>query len=77
MFKTYDHIFIKIKDTIMNVLAILVTLLIIGIILWVVNNFIPMDEKIKKLLNAIVIILVIIWILKGFGVMHFLQSAFN
>jgi len=61
----------------MNVLGILVTLLIIGIVLWAINSFIPMDEKIKKILNGVVIILVIIWLIKALGIYHYLQSVFS
>lgn len=57
-------------------LSILITLLVVGIILWAINSFVPMDEKIKKILNVIIVILVIIWLLKALGIMHYLQNIF-
>lgn len=47
-------------------LSLLITLVVIGVILYLVNNFIPMDEKIKKILNIVVIILVIVWVINLF-----------
>ncbi len=49
-------------------LNLLLTLAIIGVLLWILNTMIPMDEKIKKLINAIVIITVVLYILRIFGV---------
>jgi hypothetical protein len=40
----------------------------VGVILWLVNNYIPMDRKIKSILNAVVVIVVILWLLSVFGV---------
>jgi hypothetical protein len=53
----------------MPLLNIIITLIIAGIILWLINNFIPMDSKIKSILNAVVVIIVIIWLLQAFGLM--------
>jgi hypothetical protein len=51
----------------------LVTLVIylagIGVLLWLVNNYIPMDAKIKQLINIVVIVVVVLWLLRVFGVM--------
>ncbi len=57
-------------------LSILITLLVVGIILWAINSFVPMDEKIKKILNVVIVILVIIWLLKVLGILHYLQNIF-
>ena len=53
--------------------SILVTLIIVGILLWLVNTYIPMDTKIKTILNVIVVIVVIIWSLSALGMtnVHF------
>jgi undecaprenyl pyrophosphate phosphatase UppP len=48
-------------------ISILVTLVIIGLLLWLVNNYIPMDGKIKSILNVIIIIAVVVWLLQAFG----------
>jgi len=49
-------------------------LIVAGVILWVVNNYIPMDGKIKKILNIVVVIVVIVWLLKIFGVLSYLKD---
>ena len=51
-------------------LGILVTLIIIGILLYLVNTFIPMDGKIKTIINVVVIVIVILWLLQVFGVLR-------
>jgi hypothetical protein len=51
----------------MNLLTILIVLVVVGVILWLVNSYIPMDGKIKKILNIVVVIALIIWLLKAFG----------
>jgi undecaprenyl pyrophosphate phosphatase UppP len=45
----------------------LISLVIIGLLLWLVNNYIPMDSKIKNILNVIVVIAVMVWLLQAFG----------
>jgi hypothetical protein len=53
----------------MPLINLVIVLIIVGVLLWLVNNFIPMDAKIKRILNIIVVICVVIWLLKAFGVM--------
>ena len=45
----------------------LISLVIIGLLLWLVNNYIQMDSKIKSILNVIVVIAVMVWLLQAFG----------
>ena len=52
----------------MDLLTILIVIVIVGVILWLVNSYIPMDGKIKKILNIVVVIVLIIWLLNAFGV---------
>jgi hypothetical protein len=52
----------------MSLIGLVVTLIVIGILLWLVNSYIPMDEKIKRVLNIVVIIAVVLWLLSVFGV---------
>ncbi len=47
----------------MSIISLLIVLIVIGVILWLLNTYIPMDPKIKQILNVVVIILVILWIL--------------
>ncbi|MGM0531463.1 MAG: Thivi_2564 family membrane protein [Bacteroidota bacterium] len=53
----------------MSILTILLVILVVGVILWLVNSFIPMQRTIKGILNAVVIIILVIWLLKEFGVL--------
>ncbi len=48
---------------------VVIALIIVGVILWLINNYLPMDGKIKKILNVVVVIAVILWLLRAFGVM--------
>ncbi len=48
-------------------ISIIVTLVIIGLLLWLVNNHIPMDGKIKSILNVVIVIAVLVWLLQAFG----------
>lgn len=48
---------------------VIIVLIIVGVLLWLVNNYIPMDAKIKSILNVVVVILVILWLLRAFGLL--------
>jgi hypothetical protein len=47
----------------------------VGVILWLINTYIPMDRKIKNILNIVVVILVVLWLLRAFGVLDSLNSV--
>ncbi|MCL4546209.1 MAG: hypothetical protein M1576_00490 [Deltaproteobacteria bacterium] len=49
-------------------ISVLLILIVVGVILWLVNNFIPMASSIKTILNAVVVIVVILWLLEVFGI---------
>ena len=53
----------------MPLIQLVIALVVVGVILWLVNNYIPMDATIKKILNVVVIIVVILWLLSIFGVL--------
>jgi hypothetical protein len=53
----------------MSLISLVITLIVIGVLLWLVNTYIPMDGKIKKILNAVVVICVVIWLLYAFGIL--------
>lgn len=53
----------------MSLISLIVILVAVGVILWLVNTYIPMDAKIKSVLNAVVLIVVIIWLLQVFGIL--------
>jgi hypothetical protein len=48
----------------MPIINVLIVLIVVGFILWLVNNYIPMDRKIKSILNIVAVIMVLIWLLK-------------
>jgi hypothetical protein len=49
---------------------IVITLVIVGFLLWLVNRFIPMQSNIKSILNGVVVIAVVVWLLGVFGIFH-------
>jgi len=53
----------------MPLITLVMTLVVVGLILWLINNYIPMDGTIKKILNVVVVIVVILWLLSVFGLM--------
>jgi hypothetical protein len=53
----------------MSLTTLFVTLIVVGLLLWLVNSFIPMDSKIKSILNVVVVIMVIVWLLNAFGIL--------
>jgi hypothetical protein len=59
----------------MPLLQILLVLITIGVLLWLVNRFIPMERTIKSILNAIVIIGVVLWLLNVFGLFQSLSRV--
>jgi hypothetical protein len=59
----------------MPLLTILLVLIVAGVILWLINTYIPMDRKIKNILNVVVVIVIIIWLLKVFGVLDTLNRV--
>jgi hypothetical protein len=57
----------------MPLLQVVVALIVVGILLWLVNRFIPMAGSIKSILNAVVVIAVVMWLLNIFGLMQSLS----
>jgi len=53
----------------MPMIQVVETLIVVGVLLWLVNRFIPMAGSIKSILNAVVIIVVVLWLLNVFGVL--------
>jgi hypothetical protein len=58
----------------MPLIQVVIILIVVGVILWLVNSYIPMQDTIKKILNAVVIIAVILWLLTAFGILSSLQG---
>jgi hypothetical protein len=58
----------------MPLLQVVIALIVVGILLWLVNRFIPMAGSIKSILNAVVVIAVVLWLLNVFGLMQSLSN---
>ena len=58
----------------MPLVQIAITLIVVGVLLWLVNSFIPMAGSIKSILNAVVVICVVVWLLNIFGLMHYITN---
>jgi Fe2+ transport system protein B len=54
----------------MPLTSLVITLIVVGVLLWLVNTYISMDGKIKKILNIVVVICVVIWVLYAFGIIN-------
>lgn len=52
----------------MPLINIVIVLIVIGVLLWIVNAFIPMARSIKTILNIVVIIATVLWVLSAFGI---------
>jgi len=51
----------------MPLLQVVIVIIVVGVLLWLVNNYIPMQATMKKILNAVVVIAVVLWLLSVFG----------
>jgi hypothetical protein len=51
----------------MPLMQLVITLVVVGVLLWLVNRFIPMQSNIKSILNGVVVIAVVLWIVNLFG----------
>ena len=60
----------------MPLLSILIAIIVVGVLLWIINTFLPMDRQIRKIFNLVVIIALIIWLLKAFGLFAYLTSIY-
>ena len=51
----------------MPLINVVITLIVVGVMLWLINTYIPMDGKIKRILNIVVVIAVVLWLLNAYG----------
>jgi hypothetical protein len=63
------------KVKIMPLIQLLEVLIVVGVLLWLVNRFIPMQSSIKSILNGVVVIAVVLWLLNVFGLFHSLSNV--
>ena len=57
----------------MPLLQVVMVLIVVGVLLWLVNRYIPMQGTIKSILNAVVVIVTVVWLLQIFGLLHSLS----
>ena len=58
----------------MSLINVVIALIVVGVLLWLVNRFIPMQGQIKSILNGVVVIALVIWLLKVFGLLDYLTQ---
>jgi hypothetical protein len=58
----------------MPLINVVITLIVVGVLLWLINTYVPMDSKIKTLLNIVVVIGVVLWLLSAFGLIGNLSN---
>ena len=58
----------------MSLLSLLITLIVVGVLLYMVNRYIPMASSIKTILNVVVVVFVCIWLLQSLGIVSGLPS---
>jgi hypothetical protein len=58
----------------MPLVHVVVVLIVVGVLLWLINRFIPMAGSIKSILNAVVVIAVVLWLLNVFGILGSLSN---
>ena len=54
----------------MPLLHVFLVLIVVGVLLWLVNSYVPMARSIKSILNAVAVIFVVLWLLNVFGLLH-------
>jgi len=58
----------------MPLIHVVIVLVVVGVILWLINTYLPMDAKIKTILNIVVVIVVVLWLLRAFGILGSLSE---
>lgn len=58
----------------MSLISLVIVLIVVGVLLWAANTYIPMDNKIKTIMNVVVVIAVVLWLLSAFGVLGSLDT---
>lgn len=58
----------------MPLITVVLVLIVVGVILWLINRFIPMQSTIKSILNVVVIVVVVLWLLSAFGIIGSLDT---
>jgi hypothetical protein len=57
-----------------TLLSLILTIVVVGVLLWLINTYVPMQSTVKSILNIVVVILLIVWLLSAFGLIGPLNS---
>lgn len=66
---------LQIKLITMSLVTIIINILVVGVILWLINSYFPMQRTIKKILNAVIVVVLAVWLLKEFGVFDSIKNV--
>lgn len=58
----------------MPLVQLVITLIVVGVLLWAMNTYIPMDPKIRQIINIVVVVVVVLWLLRVFGVLDYARG---
>jgi hypothetical protein len=58
----------------MPLVNVVITLMVVGVLMWLVNRYVPMQGTIKGIMNAVVVIAVVLWVVNVFGLFHYVQQ---
>ena len=58
----------------MPLIQLVMGLIVVGVLLWLVNRYIPMQGSIKSILNAVVVIAVVLWLVNVFGLFSYISN---
>jgi undecaprenyl pyrophosphate phosphatase UppP len=58
----------------MSLIGLVLTLVVVGVLLWLLNNYVPMDRKIKSIINLVVVVVVVLGVLQALGLLGSLQN---
>ena len=58
----------------MPLLNVIIVLVVVGVLLWLINQYLPMDRKIKSILNIVVVVAVVLWLLSAFGLLSSISN---
>jgi hypothetical protein len=58
----------------MSLLSLIIAIVVVGVVLYCINAFVPMEGKVKTILNVVVILVLVVWLLQAFGLLDFLSN---
>ena len=62
------------RSTTRDLITVVIVLVLVGVLLWLVNTYLPMQGTIKSLLNGVVVIAVVLWLMRIFGLLDYLNT---